>query len=141
MNPRPENLSVIVRPLVQASFLAFIFMAGFVSSGCAATKVIEYDFNAMIQRVPTTARWADTNYSLPLWESADGIDWKLSKHAFVANPGTIRWADGHEEQLTTLECPQLVFDNGEPIPLCCAAANNKSRDGSFNVQIPLKAMR
>ena len=76
-------------------------------------------------------------YSLALWESADGIDWKLSKNPFVANPGTIRWADGHDELLTTLERPQLVFENGEPIALCCAAANNKTRDGSFNVQIPL----
>jgi len=78
-------------------------------------------------------------YSLALWESADGFDWKLSKHPFVANPGTIRWADGHEEKLTALERPQLLFENGEPIALCCAAADNKNRAGTFNVQIPLKA--
>jgi len=76
--------------------------------------------------------------SLALWESVDGIDWKLAKHPFVANPGSIRWADGHEENLTALERPQLVFENDEPVALCCAAANNKSRDSSFNVQIPLK---
>jgi hypothetical protein len=76
-------------------------------------------------------------YSLALWESADGINWKLSRHPFVANPSTIRWADGHEEKFTALERPQVVFENGEPIALCCAAANNRERDGSFNVQIPL----
>jgi hypothetical protein len=80
-------------------------------------------------------------YSLALWESTDGIDWKLSKHPFVANPESINWADGHAEKLTTLERPQLLFVNGEPVALCCAAANNKSRDGSFNVQIPLKAIK
>jgi len=76
-------------------------------------------------------------YSLALWQSADGFDWKLSKHSFVANPGTIRWADSHEEKLTALERPQLLFENGLPVALCCAAANNKSRDGTFNLQIPL----
>jgi hypothetical protein len=80
-------------------------------------------------------------YSLALWESADGMDWKLSKHPFVANPGIIKWADGHEETLTALERPQIVFENGEPVALCCAAANDKSRHGSFNVQIPLKVAK
>jgi sucrose-6-phosphate hydrolase SacC (GH32 family) len=80
-------------------------------------------------------------YSLALWESADGFDWKLAGHSFVANPGSIRWADGHEEKLTALERPQLIFENGEPVALCCAAASNQSRDGSFNVQIPLKTMK
>jgi hypothetical protein len=77
-------------------------------------------------------------YSMALWESADGLDWKLASHPFVANPSSIRWADGHEEKLTALERPQLVFENGDPVALCCAAANEKSRHGSFNVQIPLK---
>ncbi len=80
-------------------------------------------------------------YSLALWESGDGIDWKLAKYSFVANPGAIRWSDSHEEKLTALERPQVLFENGEPIALCCAAANNKSRDGSFNLQIPLGAQR
>lgn len=77
-------------------------------------------------------------YSLALWESADGFDWKLAKHPLVATPALIRWADGHNEKLTALERPQLVFENGKPIALLCAAAATKDRDGSFNVQIPLK---
>jgi hypothetical protein len=77
-------------------------------------------------------------YSLALWESADGFDWTLSKHPFVANPSTIRWADGSEAKLNTLERPQILFDNGVPIALLCAAADAKDRVGSFNLQIPLK---
>ncbi len=80
-------------------------------------------------------------YSLALWESADGFDWKLSKHAFVANPSTIRWADGRDAKLNSLERPQLLFNNGVPIALLCAAADTQGRDGSFNVQIPLKATK
>lgn len=79
-------------------------------------------------------------YSLALWESADGMDWKLSQHAFVANPSTIRWADGSPAKLNSLERPQLLFDNGVPIALLCAAADTPGRDGSFNVTIPCKAM-
>ena len=80
-------------------------------------------------------------YSLALWESADGLDWKLAQHPFVANPSTIRWADGHQEKLTALERPQVVFENGEPLALCCAAAGDAARDGSFNIQIPLRATK
>jgi beta-glucanase (GH16 family) len=79
-------------------------------------------------------------YSLALWESKDGMDWTLSQHPFVANPGSIRWADGRAETLTSIERPQLLFENGEPIALCCAAADNQERDGSFNIQIPLKVV-
>jgi hypothetical protein len=43
------------------------------------------------------------------------------------------------QKLTALERPQLLFENGVPIALFCAAADNRARDGSFNVQIPLKA--
>jgi hypothetical protein len=80
-------------------------------------------------------------YSLALWESADGFNWKLSKHPFVANPSTIRWADGHHAPLNSLERPQVLFDHGVPIALLCAAADAKDRDGSLNIQIPLKPAR
>ena len=77
-------------------------------------------------------------YSLALWESADGIDWKLALHPLVATP-EVTWADGRKQKLDALERPQLLFDNGVPIALLCAAADAKGRDGSFNIQIPLKA--
>jgi len=79
-------------------------------------------------------------YSLALWESADGRDWKVAQHALVARP-EISWADGRVAKLDALERPQLLFENGEPIALLCAAAESKGRDGSFNVQIPLKAVK
>lgn len=77
-------------------------------------------------------------YSLALWNSVDGFTWTLATHRFVASPSTVTWADGHVEKLTALERPQLVLENGEPIALLCAAANNPGRGGSFNIQIPLK---
>jgi predicted GH43/DUF377 family glycosyl hydrolase len=78
-------------------------------------------------------------YSLALWESADGMDWKLGKHPLVATP-EMTWADGRKQTLDALERPQLLFDDGQPIALLCAAADAKGRDGSFNVQIPLKPL-
>jgi len=65
--------------------------------------------------------------------------WELSQHPFVANPASIRWADGHGAQLNSLERPQVLFENGKPIALFCAGADRPGRDGSFNVQIPLKS--
>ena len=54
-------------------------------------------------------------YSLALWESADGLDWKLAKHPLVATP-EITWADGGKQKLDALERPQLLFENGSPSP-------------------------
>lgn len=76
-------------------------------------------------------------YSLALFESADGMDWKLSEHALVTTPA-IRWDDGRTQKLNALERPQLLFENGKPVALFCAAADNKDRSGSFNIQIPLR---
>ncbi len=75
-------------------------------------------------------------YSLALFESADGIDWKQARHVFVTTP-EIKWADGRVQKLNALERPQLFRENGKPVALFCAAADTKDRDGSFNVQIPL----
>lgn len=79
-------------------------------------------------------------YSLALWQSTDGFDWKLAKHALVATP-ELKWADGRVEKQDRLERPQLVFENGEPIALLCAAVVRKDRNESFNVQIPLKSAK
>ena len=48
---------------------------------------------------------------------------------------------GRKQKLEALERPQLLFDSGVPIALFCAAADAKGRDGSFNVQIPLKTVK
>jgi hypothetical protein len=76
-------------------------------------------------------------YSLALWESADGLGWNLARHPLVATP-EVTWADGRTQRLNAQERPQVLFDNGAPIALLCAAADNKGRDGSFNLQIPIK---
>jgi len=52
---------------------------------------------------------------LALWKSADGIDWKLAKHPFVANPSTIHWTDEHAEKLEALERPQVLQEDGWPV--------------------------
>ena len=75
-------------------------------------------------------------YSLALFESKDGIDWKLARHALVTTP-VIKWNDGTIQKLNALERPQLYLENGRPAVLFCAAADNKERVGSFNIQIPL----
>jgi hypothetical protein len=79
-------------------------------------------------------------YSLALWESADGFDWKLAKHPLVTTP-EVTWADGRKQKLDALERPQLLFDNDQPVALLCAAADAKGRDGSYNIQMPLKPAR
>lgn len=75
-------------------------------------------------------------YSLALWESPDGFTWKTARHPLVTTP-LISMADGTRRRLTALERPQILFENGKPVALLCAAADNPARDGSFNVQIPL----
>jgi len=75
-------------------------------------------------------------YSLALFESIDGIDWKQAKHVLVTTP-EIKLADGSVLKLSALERPQLYRENGKPVALFCAGADNKDRVGSFNVQIPL----
>jgi hypothetical protein len=74
--------------------------------------------------------------SLALWESADGLEWRLAQHPLVS-ARQVTWCDGSEQQFAKLERPQLVFENGRPIALLCAAADNPACDGSFNVQLPL----
>ncbi|HSU65631.1 MAG TPA: glycoside hydrolase family protein [Tepidisphaeraceae bacterium] len=78
-------------------------------------------------------------YSLALFQSADGFDWHPAKHVLVTSPKLLRWVDGKERTLTALERPQLYFEQGQPVALLCAAADRKDRDGSFNIQIPLRA--
>ncbi|MEI6467354.1 MAG: glycoside hydrolase family protein [Verrucomicrobiota bacterium] len=80
-------------------------------------------------------------YSLALWESRDGFDWKLAKHPFVTTPEITR-ADGTTLKLNALERPQLWIDaRGEPAVLYCAGAYEADRERSFNVAIPLRRPR
>lgn len=42
-------------------------------------------------------------------------------------------------KVRTIERPALLFDGETPIALFGAASDNKNRDGTFNVRIPLKS--
>jgi hypothetical protein len=77
-------------------------------------------------------------YSLALFESMDGFDWKPSQHVLVTSPKLLKWADGKGRPLTALERPQLYFEGNRSIALFCASADRADRDGSFNIQIPLR---
>jgi hypothetical protein len=76
--------------------------------------------------------------SLALMESGNGIDWKLAEHRLVS---TLRFTreDGSVQELTALERPQVLLEDGVPAVLYCAAADCADRQGSFNVGIPLRA--
>jgi len=75
--------------------------------------------------------------SLALFESRDGLDWKLSRHALVSKT-EIRWENRTRQVLHALERPQLWLEDGVPRVLLCAAEFDAATSGSFNVQIPLK---
>jgi len=75
--------------------------------------------------------------SLALFESADGLDWKLSAHPLVATM-EVQWANGTKQKMNSLERPQLWFEKGKPAVLLCAADVSPARAYSFNVQIPLR---
>jgi hypothetical protein len=76
--------------------------------------------------------------SLALFESIDGIDWKLSKNSLVSTM-KIEW-ENRTQKVKHLERPQLFLQNGKPVALMCASdtldANGVIQ--SFNVQIPIK---
>lgn len=77
--------------------------------------------------------------SLALFESVDGLDWKLAAHPLVSRT-EIFWEDGRQENLQALERPQLLLEDGRPLALICAAGEHGHETGpekTFNVQIPL----
>ncbi len=74
--------------------------------------------------------------SLALFESADGFDWKLSKHALVSTT-TIPWTTG-AKKVSKLERPQLWIENGIPKILFCAVYDGSD---NYNVAIPLKSSK
>jgi putative isomerase len=71
--------------------------------------------------------------SLALFESSDGIDWRLAKHPLVTTP-QLEWEGEGLVRYDRLERPQLWLNKGIPAVLFCAA---KKGDESYNVYIPL----
>ena len=79
-------------------------------------------------------------YTVALFESADGFDWKLSDHP-LAFRLELHWADGRTEPLQNMERPQMWLDEtGKPRMLCCACTrpDDPERLHSFNVQIEIR---
>ncbi|MDD3766930.1 MAG: glycoside hydrolase family protein [Eubacteriales bacterium] len=74
--------------------------------------------------------------SAALFESRDGDDWEPSEHPFAFGL-SITWEDGIQA-VKRLERPQIYFEGGKPLVLCCAVCCNDSGIGSYNVQIPLR---
>ncbi len=93
----------------------------------AAPSAGEYDFSAMLQPA-TSASFSDPDYNIWCGSAVKGDDGQY--HLFYS-----RWP---RALVNTLERPQLLFENGAPTALFCAASDTKDRDGSFNIQIPLK---
>lgn len=77
-------------------------------------------------------------FSLVQYESDDGIDWQKSKNFHISDR-EITWEDGRIQQMTHLERPQLLVEDGVPVALICAAdtLDENNVRHSFNVQIPI----
>ena len=100
-------------PAVAAGFLplrrfgisvaACLLLLASLATGCASTNVVEYDFNAMLQPVPLSAKWADTNYNIWCGSAVKGDDGKY--HLFYS-----RWPRklGHLAWVTHSEVAHAV---------------------------------
>jgi len=84
--------------------------------------------------------FTDAGKSLVLFESPDGLAWRLAEHPLVSTI-QITGPDGQVEKLHSLERPQLWLDHGVPAVLFCAVADDSHCDHSYNVAIPLGPTR
>ncbi len=75
--------------------------------------------------------------NLVLFESADGIDWRLAAKP-VAVPRALRWADGQAEEFDRLERPQLYIENGRPQIFFGAVKPRADREDSYNLHFAVK---
>jgi len=79
--------------------------------------------------------------ALLLMESADGLDWRLSRHVLVKDFG-IRWNDGSAQQFERLEMPKLYRERGQNRILFVAARPAADPSAaSFLLVIPLQEAR
>lgn len=77
------------------------------------------------------------NPSLALFVSEDGLtDWKPAPQVLVSGL-QVKRPDGTMWNLKKLERPQLLFKNGRPVVLYCAAGDNWDLSGTFNLAIPI----
>ncbi len=80
--------------------------------------------------------YTDAGRSLVLFQSENGLDWKLAEHPLVSKL-QINWKESGVQKVLHLERPQLWFEYGNPVILFCAADEEPSRGHSFSVAIPL----
>jgi beta-glucanase (GH16 family) len=74
--------------------------------------------------------------STALFESDNGLDWRLAKHPLVATT-EVRWDSGRQQTMHSLERPQLFFESGQPVVLMFAVDEDSRRDWSYHVRVPL----
>jgi hypothetical protein len=74
-----------------------------------------------------------------LFQSDNATDWHLSENP-LGFCRKIVWENGETEQLANMERPQIMFENGKARVLMCACVyeDDKNRENSFNIRIPLK---
>ena len=96
-------------------------------------------YRAIVKRMTKTENRGRV-FSLQLYESEDGYDWKMAKHNMVSTL-QFSWFDGRVQKVDHLERPQLFIENGMPKVLLCAAdtIDDHGVRHSFNVQIPLES--
>ena len=135
------NRAILILPLLHA--LARL------SPGADIAAPADYDFAAEDPFIWCDGRryWAivkdnaghftGAGKSTALWQSDDGLDWQLAKHPLVATT-EIAWEDGAKQRQHSLERPQLFFENGLPTVLLFATDDDKNRQHSFNVRLPLE---
>ena len=78
--------------------------------------------------------------SLVLFESEDGIDWRLSREPKLLSR-TLSWADGRVQEFYRLERPQLYFEDGEPAVFFGAVKPSSDCDDSYNIHFRVAADR
>lgn len=73
---------------------------------------------------------------LVLFDSPDGVDWRLARHAFVSARQVV-WEGGPVQPVALLDRPQVYVEDGRPRVLSCAVKPDQGEALSYNVQVPL----
>jgi hypothetical protein len=72
--------------------------------------------------------------SIKLFEMKKDGEWVLSAAPVVLGQ-SFKWESGKTEKFSSVERPQIYFENGKMVALCVAVV---TKNNMFNVQIPLK---
>ena len=128
MTTRSMKQQVVWLPIMAlATLMSLASPAGAADdAGPSATPAGDYDFHAMLQPVPMTAKFSDPDYFIWCGTMVKGDATK-----------EIVWEGGQKQNLITLERPQVFFENGRPSVLLFASTDSAKSEHSFNVRIPL----